>query len=237
MNAAYADPSHLASELRQIAAALVDLTPEAKAVLENAAVTLSASMAPPQPLLGQEVKCVDADHWPAWMEDHPGLFVTSVRGFLDQHPSDTWKTSISKQGFRIRLSAVRVDHDEAGALPAESAGRIAELTAQIAEADRRAGAAQRELASVSSELTSLKAARSSMKREAGYHENTSFDVVWDQTLAQARAVGADWDRLLALASEEHCYAGASVQHGEAKAQVPEWARLVVDIAAKGRSPG
>jgi hypothetical protein len=51
------------------------------------------------------------------------------------------------------------------------------------------------------------------------------------TTASASEQSKDKDRLLTLATEEYNDAGASVQHGADKVDVPEWARLVVRLFA------
>lgn len=64
---------------------------------------------------------------------------------------------------------------------------IAKLTAELAEADRRAGAAERRMADLEDTISKANRSRDRMKEEAGYHTNVSFDVVWAETLAKAKA--------------------------------------------------
>jgi hypothetical protein len=63
--------------------------------------------------------------------------------------------------------------------------RVRRLEADLAEADRRAGAAER----VNDQLRDSASARSQWlskaKREAGFDDAISFDVVWRETLAKA----------------------------------------------------
>ncbi len=47
------------------------------------------------------------DHWPAWMNEHPDLFVSSVREFLKEHPAESWDTRIEMHAYLVRLTAVR----------------------------------------------------------------------------------------------------------------------------------
>jgi len=54
------------------------------------------------------------------------------------------------------------------------------------EADRRAGAAEREMASLKDDLYRLNNWRERQKEAAGYHRNTSFDIVWAETLSKAK---------------------------------------------------
>jgi len=68
--------------------------------------------------------------------------------------------------------ALREDYDELECAKAERD-----------EADRRAGAAERELAELKEELLTYKDLRSQRKRDAGYDDGTSFDVVWAEALA------------------------------------------------------
>lgn len=65
--------------------------------------------------------------------------------------------------------------------------RVQQLEADLAEADRRAGAAERNLAEEVESNRRMRQWISSAKAEAGYHDNISFDVVWDETLAGAKA--------------------------------------------------
>lgn len=68
--------------------------------------------------------------------------------------------------------------------------RVRRLEADLAEADRRAGAAER----VNENLRESAAARSQWlskaKREAGYDDAISFDVVWSETLRKASLVNS-----------------------------------------------
>lgn len=66
------------------------------------------------------------------------------------------------------------------------------LASDLAEADRRAGAAERENARLRNEASARSAWLSKAKREAGYPDSVSFDVVWAETLAKA-AGGAPKD--------------------------------------------
>lgn len=65
--------------------------------------------------------------------------------------------------------------------------KIAKLKADLAEADRRAGAAERRMADMEDTIARANRSRDRMKEEAGYHTNVSFDVVWAETLAKAKA--------------------------------------------------
>lgn len=61
------------------------------------------------------------------------------------------------------------------------------LRSDLAEADRRAGAAERLLEAARSTLVAFDRARREMKAQAGYDDRVSFDIVWAETLARARA--------------------------------------------------
>lgn len=54
------------------------------------------------------------------------------------------------------------------------------------EADRRAGAAERELSRRIKELCNIDACRRKYKEQAGYPENTSFDLVWEEVLKKSK---------------------------------------------------
>ncbi|MEW6729623.1 MAG: hypothetical protein AB1332_09810, partial [Pseudomonadota bacterium] len=56
------------------------------------------------------------------------------------------------------------------------------------EADRRAGAAERAKAHLEEDAYRRKAWLAAAKREAGYPDNVSFDVVWKEILAKAKGV-------------------------------------------------
>lgn len=59
------------------------------------------------PKSGPEVARVDRDHWPAWIDEHPELFVKSVRAFLAEHPPEQWNCRISQWAYGIvRLTAI-----------------------------------------------------------------------------------------------------------------------------------
>lgn len=64
-----------------------------------------------------ETSRVDRDHFPAWMDENPALFVASVREFLDAHPAEEWECRVSKFAYLTRLTAVR----KAAAPPAPKA--------------------------------------------------------------------------------------------------------------------
>jgi len=61
--------------------------------------------------------------------------------------------------------------------------------ADLDEADRRAGAAEQENARLRSEAAARSAWLSQAKREAGYPDSASFDVVWAEMLAKASGTG------------------------------------------------
>lgn len=68
---------------------------------------------------------------------------------------------------------------------------------ELAEADRRAGAAERELAKAREDIDRFTSVRSKMKREAGYDDNVSFDLVWADVLAKSKGVPVPDDVLCA----------------------------------------
>lgn len=65
--------------------------------------------------------------------------------------------------------------------------RLEEARKERDEADRRAGAAERELADANDSIGKRKRWLRDAKRDAGYHDNTSFDVVWVDALAALKA--------------------------------------------------
>ena len=60
--------------------------------------------------------------------------------------------------------------------------RVQELEAERDEADRRAGRAERHMADLNDDVRRFEATRRHMKAQWGVHDNTSFDVVWQQVL-------------------------------------------------------
>lgn len=56
----------------------------------------------------------------------------------------------------------------------------------LEEADRRCGELGRKLEYCQDELSRSKYSRLKMKEEAGYTDNASFDVVWNETLQKAK---------------------------------------------------
>jgi hypothetical protein len=68
--------------------------------------------------------------------------------------------------------------------------KLAELEAERDEADRRAGAAERAISNLKDTLYRIDRQRDKWKAEAGYTSNTSFDVVWAETLRKALAYDA-----------------------------------------------
>jgi hypothetical protein len=79
-----------------------------------------------------------------------------------------------------------------------AADEIAHLRAEVEtlkverdDADRRAGASERRLERVSDSLDRFRDVRRKMKRERGYDDNVSFDVVWAETCAKADRAARD----------------------------------------------
>jgi hypothetical protein len=68
--------------------------------------------------------------------------------------------------------------------------KVLQLQSDLDEADRRAGAAERANAKLIDEASARKSWLSKAKREAGYDEAVSFDVVWQETLKKAAPVSA-----------------------------------------------
>lgn len=65
---------------------------------------------------------------------------------------------------------------------------VERLAKERDEADRRAGAAERQMESLEDAAIKRRHWLSEAKRQAGYHDNVSFDVVWAETLAKAQAL-------------------------------------------------
>jgi chromosome segregation ATPase len=68
------------------------------------------------------------------------------------------------------------------------AAEIERLTKERDEADRRAGASERRIADLQDTVIRRNDWLHKAKVEAGYHDNVSFDVVWNETLAKAKEV-------------------------------------------------
>lgn len=81
--------------------------------------------------------------------------------------------------------------------------RLAVSAVELAEADRRAGAAERMHAGVLGTRAKHENWKRRAKEEAGYHCNTSFDVVWSETLASAKTVRALRAHLGNIADDYH----------------------------------
>ena len=58
------------------------------------------------------------------------------------------------------------------------------MKAELAEADRRAGAAERRLEKLEEQERRRDCWFLQAKRDAGYDQNVSFDIVWDALLAK-----------------------------------------------------
>lgn len=135
------------------------------------------------------------------------------------------QASIERSG-RIKAAAGRLGwtadcKDGALEFLIERAERCRELEVERDEADRRAGSAERRLADAKSSRGKHDSWKRKAKFDAGYHDNTSFDVVWKETLEKA----AEVERLHArVAAAAECLAG---WHGHE--EVP---RTAVDKALK-----
>ncbi len=69
----------------------------------------------------------------------------------------------------------------------ELSAKVAELERERDEADRRAGAAERAATQLREEASKRAYWLREAKAQAGYNDRISFDVVWDETFARARA--------------------------------------------------
>jgi hypothetical protein len=76
--------------------------------------------------------------------------------------------------------------------------QLTETQQALDEADRRAGAAERELSRCIKELCSVDACRRKYKERAGYSQNTSFDLVWEEVLEKSKQAQALDSAVVAL---------------------------------------
>lgn len=71
-------------------------------------------------------------------------------------------------------------------LIADHSAEIERLRSDVSEADRRAGEAERRLESANDTIYKSSCWRDGIKIDLGYSHNTSFDIVWSETLAKAK---------------------------------------------------